>query len=470
MHLLLAAISVALATAPAAAEPTTRAPNWAPEFVTENSQDRAIARIAWEAAIECTGRVGDAHDQIELNRRGVPHGYLGMAWWDADGVYRIDLDPSPGRLEEVIVHEIAHAWVREGPPALVEGRTELLADCIVSRRMGLAALQWDDGRALDHLPDLRTWDNTDDHGPARTAYERTDAYLGAARLVRVAAMIADPKALWNLEPMDWADFRQIVSARPDGAMLLATLDQGRDAQRSALSDADLDGLTALAETLLETDPGRWDSDGNGWWDGASLGVPNGATPLLFDGSPVCTGLSAPAGYKVRAATGGNLRGEGRPQVRVRQTRPGAPLLVELTGTPQNVTGGLWAVLESSSLYRDDLPCIDTGIATVWSAIPTFTPLVPTFTAALMTASERAETRWGPTTPRLGVALGAEQTRVDGQVVQLSVEDVQAAIDNKQIDALATLAVALHRVWDNGTREWSVARAMARSLSESDAAE
>jgi hypothetical protein len=434
-----------------------------PTFKAQNPQDAAIARIAWEAGVECTGRQGQAHRVIELQRRTIADGYLGFAYWDEQGVHRIDIDPKPGRMEEVIVHEIAHAWVHKGPTTLVEGRTELLADCMVRKRTGLAALQWDDGSDLGNLPDLRDWDNHKDHGPARIADARTDAYLGAARLVRTAAMLVDERLLWASNEMDFAGFADIVREAEGGALLLAAVDGGADTQRRALSDSDLDGLPAVAEQIKGTNPHAWDSDRNGWWDGAILGVPSTAVAVPFDGSPVCTSLSSPAGAPAQAASGGNLRGQGQPRVNVRQTRDGGPLMVELRGTTHAVTGGLWAVIEGQHLDRQDRLCIDTESATAWVADPAFAHHLPAFMANLLDAAARADQRWGRTTRRMGIALGAKTTHIDGQVVELSSADVQAALEHDTLEHLATLAVALHRVWDNGTREWPVAAAMARSL-------
>lgn len=456
--LLLPLAALAEPIAPVVAETSP----WTPDFQAVNTEDAAIARIAWEAAFECTGRVGKAHPKIAIHRRAIPGGFLGLAEWDDTGVHTIHLDPKPGRLEEVIVHEVAHAWVQEGPPALVEGRTELLADCIVNHRNGLASLQWDDGRTLRNLPDLRTWNNQEDHGPALLADARTDAYLGASRLLRAAAQLVAAEDLWDPELETWDDFRELVGEAEHGPRLLAAIDAGPEAQKTALDDADLDGLPRITEQIAGTDPASWDSDGDGWWDGEILGLPHMAVAVPFDGSPVCTGLLADGGSTPTAAVGGNVRGEGRLEVRVRQTVAGAPLVVELGGNPSSVTGGLWAAVEGTHLQRST-DCIDAAFGTIWAARPEFSPHIGDFAMALHDVATRAEARWGPTTRRMGLAIGADKTRMDGQVVELSQADVRQAIETGRLEELATLAVSLHRVWDNGTRQWPVATAMARSL-------
>ena len=434
-----------------------------PTFVADNPADAAIAQIAWEAGAECTGRPGQSHATVTISRTSLRGGLLGMAHWDADGLYQIDLDAKPGRLEEVIVHEVSHAWVMEGPPTLVEGRTELLADCMVARRMGLASMQWDDGRNLNNLPDLKTWDNKTDHGPAVLADVRTDAYLGAARLMRSAALLVDPKTLWQREAMTWDSFQALIASAENGPDLLRALDGSVVDQQLALGDPDLDGIPSMAEKWLGSDPQRWDTDGDGWWDGELLGLPHMAIAVPFDGSPVCTGLTAPKGHAATAAVGGNLRGHGTPEVYIRQTRPNAPILLESRGIRERVTGGLWAVVEGSHLVRSDGGCTDTQHGTIWAAESEFHSAIPDFAMALHAATVRAHNRWGPTTRRMGIALGAEQTQMDGQVIHLSSSDVRQAIQADRLDALANLAVSLHRVWDNGTRQWNVAAAMARSL-------
>src|SRR5690349_17922235 len=100
-----------------------------PVFVGEPA-DVHLAEVAWEAARACTGRDGQAVDQVEIVRRTVPLDYLGVARTDPVGrLYRIELNTDPSRLPEVVVHEVSHAWVSEGPVALVEGTAELIADC-----------------------------------------------------------------------------------------------------------------------------------------------------------------------------------------------------------------------------------------------------------------------------------------------------------------------------------------------------
>ncbi|MEQ1571570.1 MAG: hypothetical protein ABMA64_38435, partial [Myxococcota bacterium] len=270
--------------------------------------DVRLATAAWGAAVACTGRDGAALDEVSIERKTVPGNYLGVARTDALGrLYRIDLNTGDARLSEVLVHEVSHAWVSDGPVALVEGTAELIADCIVERLPGLAPLQYDDGRDLSGLPDLRTWSKPVEGTPTELHAVRTDAYLGAARLMRTARIAAPDAAWWADRRVDWEGFEAALEAAgPRGRALVLALHGGVEAQRAALVDADRDGLTALAESWLGTDDARVDTDADGWSDPALLGVPAGAVPVPLDATPVCTGTVAELAPAV--VTGGNLRG------------------------------------------------------------------------------------------------------------------------------------------------------------------
>jgi hypothetical protein len=111
----------------------------APTFVSEHATDVQTARDAWRAAAVCAGWEGQAHKEVEIVRGFIPGNYLGRALYDAEGLYRIELSADEGRLAEVIVHEVAHAWVSGGPPALTDGepsfsRTVRCIACQASRR------------------------------------------------------------------------------------------------------------------------------------------------------------------------------------------------------------------------------------------------------------------------------------------------------------------------------------------------
>ncbi len=448
----------------------------APTFVADEAEDAVVAQRAWSAAVACTGWEAEAHDQVRIERGNVRQHFRGLASTDEDGLYRIELDDEDAHLDEVIVHEVAHAWVKTGPTALVEGRAELLADCMVHSAPGLAPLQWDDGRELVAMPDLRGWRANDDHGPSVNPLMRTDAYLGAARLVRLASLVLPERALWpENDNVDWVDLDQMLSeAGQPGEALREVLRAPVSVQARALSDADQDGLPLVGERMFGTDPARFDSDADGWWDGAS--VPVGAIPLPFDGTPVCTGLATTsAGGVAVLETGGNLRGTPQP---IPVLRAGSEVfddgraavvgtqsvLIELDGDPEVVSGGLWAKIEGPRLVPDDA-CENHERYVVWASEPRLRGVVPKLSEALGAAQARADRELGRAGRRVAVQIGGPSTTVEGPVVKLSDAEIRRTLASGDWAGLANQAVAMRRVWDASSvvREWRDVEALARRL-------
>lgn len=231
-------------------------------FQAEYAEDARVASVAWEAARVCTGWTPRTHPIVTIDRGVLPKTFLGMATTDEAGLASIRLDRDHAR-PEILVHEIAHAWVSRGPTALVEGRAELLADCMVRERPGLAPLQWDDGRQLVSMPALHTWDSQEDHGPTVDPMQRTDAYLGAARLVRLASLLLPERSLWpehdkGGEGLDWADLDQMLAdAGRAGEGLRAILHADAETQRLALSIRTQTASWTWASSC--SGPTRWSS-------------------------------------------------------------------------------------------------------------------------------------------------------------------------------------------------------------------
>lgn len=450
-----------------------------PRFTADVTGDARIAAEAWEAAVTCTGWEAKAHPIVHVERGNVRKGFLGLASADDAGLYRIEFDGNDDRLAEVIVHEVAHAWVHRGPTALVEGRAELLADCMVHVRPGLAPLQWDDGRELVGMPDLKSWRSTDDHGPSVNPLMRTDAYLGAARLVRLAALVLPERALWpESDGVDWVDLDAGLSAAGQpGERLREVLRADPEAQRRALSDVDHDGLPLVGERMLGTDPYLFDSDEDGWWDGAE--VPADAVPLPFDGTPRCTGLAtAPGGGTARLRTGGNLRGSPAPLPVLRVGHDvfatgrvagfgASSILVELDGDPEVVSGGLWARVEGEGLVPDP-GCADDDRMVTWASEARWRTLIPAFATEVRAALDRADARLGESPARLAVVLGGSSTTVDGPVVRIGSPEVERLMRSGGLPAIANQAVAMRRVWDTSAtvREWRDVEAIAARLESS----
>ncbi|MFT4625988.1 MAG: hypothetical protein ACI8PZ_004659 [Myxococcota bacterium] len=438
----------------------------APTFSGDDPGDARVAAHAWSAAIECTGWEAPHQPHVAIERGYVPGGYLGRAFHD-DGLSLIEISAGDARIDEVIVHEVAHAWVSSGPTTLAEGRAELLADCITRRRPGVAPLQWDDGRDLTAMPDLEGWSTGHAHGPMVLGDARTDAYLGAARLMRAAATLVEPRALWAQDGLDWAGFRSLMEeAGPEGHQLLAVIDAPVWVQRAALSDVDRDGLPALVESFRGTDADVWDSDGDGWWDGAT--PPHTARPVPLDGSPVCLGVAGgDTPTLARVVTGGDLRGVAHPNVRPVHgaepdgsilLAPGQPLVVAATVDASGVSGGLWASAVGDGLVVSTA-CQAGEHATVWSRTRGHVPQVTALVHAIDAVSDDADARWGPVPGRVAVALGSDGSTVNGPVVELTEADADDVYE------AARLAVAVHRLWSSGQPDWGAARGIAHMLAQ-----
>lgn len=447
--------------------------SWAtPVFTSTHEGDDVLASRAWLAAVVCTGREALAHEQVRIERGTLPGGYLGRAQRDEGGLHTITLDPETTRTDAILVHEVAHAWIHGGPPTLREGRTELLADCMVQAHPGLAPLQWDDSRTLSALPDLLTWSDRSDHGPSMLAHARTDAYLGSARLIRAAAFTLGEAPLLDDPTLDWEAFRELLGTSRRGHEILQILEEGAAAQRDALSDEDLDGAVHLVETWQGTSNHAWDTNQDGWWDGVQS-APEGAVPLPLDQSPVCTGRRAGATpVRVGLNQGGNLRGLDQPQATIVGSRhdedglwslaPHQPLVVRLDGSTQHSGGGVWS-MPTGFLLSDTMGCQDDLAQTIWAVESTWDGLLPDVWRISESLREEADHRWGPVPHRLIIVLGSPKTRIDEIGVWLGQDDLIAAVANDSLERLLQKAVAWFRVQALGHGDWRAAEGIANML-------
>jgi hypothetical protein len=426
----------------------------APQFQGEIPQDVALATLAWTAGVACTGYDGRAHPTVMIVRQRLPDGFLGMATIDDEGLARIELDATHHRLAEVIVHEVAHGWAAKGPSALREGRTELLADCIAQQIPGFVPLQWDDGRTLVALPDLREWRNEYDHGPAMRMDVRTDAYIGAARLFRTAALWVDPRLFWPEDgELGWSRFFEILAeSGSETQSLLRELEGGAVSQRVMLGDGDRDGLCDFAERMWDTNPEVWDTDGNGFWDG--IEAQSGQIPLPFDETPMCTGYSVgPQGGTIEVVVGGNLRGYPAPNIvisvgrdRARSSRmefmhPG-PVLVRLEEVSSLLTGGVWAEVKGEQL-TPSTKCQSDLDKTLWIEAESEMDWPTEFWDMLSAIQMDAQEIWGPSPVRLAVVVGGGRTRMEGPIIRLSFREFMRALRTGDWVSLARRAVAMH---------------------------
>lgn len=465
MHTLLTALAISTA--------------WAgPRFVSERADLAALADQAWAAGIECTGWEPTTYPEVPITLGYVGGGLAGGANVDRLGLRGITIDPKPSR--RTLVHEVAHAWAYQGPIALTEGRTDRLADCIVEALDLGIPLDPDPGGSLPNMPDLRSWRGAA-HSLANPDAGHREAYIGAARLIRVVEPILEAGALWPRDgKLTWRQLeKKLGRAGPRGVALLGVLRGDVATQRIALADTDHDGQPQIAEVLDGTDPTRWDSDGDGWWDGSKRPTSPAAIPIPGDGTPVCagfSGLTRPA--RIQVLKGGDLRGAPLPGLRVQvgdtlilddPTRgvhvpTGEPVLLTLDD-PRRSAGGAWAIVGGTGL-SDAWNCRSDTRWTVYTASPHAALVLDDFTSQLDLHLRRADALLnGPSKRRLVVALSADATGILGETIALSTGQVDWARANGRPDVLAGLAVALHRIWvgEADLQRWDTTEAFARAL-------
>lgn len=259
------------------------------------SQEYAdLLASAWEAGIDCTGVVPEHHDVVTVTALGNAGGWGGRAHIDAHGLTGITL---AGALDETprsaLLHEVGHAWFHGGQSALVEGFTQTLAACMAVH-LGVP------GRStrsdLDQMPDLLTWSSPD----VLVLLEDEvvgQAYRGSAGLAgSVVAILGLPRVA-RLAPLTWDELADLLEAEGTAARpVLELLGEDVEQQREKLADRDRDGLSELEEEILGTDPDRWDTDSDGWWDGEQP-LPD-AIPLPVSGQPVCVQRTEQEGVQV----------------------------------------------------------------------------------------------------------------------------------------------------------------------------
>ncbi|MCB9764716.1 MAG: hypothetical protein H6739_33380 [Alphaproteobacteria bacterium] len=315
----------------------------APRFVADTEGDAELAEAVWQAAVYCTARAPRTHDTVTIARDLDPTRLAGRMDYDADGLFHISL--RPGSSPYVLAHEVAHAWVHDGPPALVEGRTEALNLCVVENLPD--RIPWVDGLQtdLERMPDLRTWVDPE---PSSRGYDVVGQGLeAAARLFRALTRVLPREQLWSDRYVAWAPLEEdLLALGPQGERVVDALRGGAEAQRQLLIDPDHDGAINLVEAWQGTDPRRWDTDGDGWWDGAPPHPPE-AVPLPGDGRHVCVPWIRADGAPADVLVRGNLRGFNHRTLTFRDRRPSET--VRLTPELTRLDGGLWLEVAASDV-------------------------------------------------------------------------------------------------------------------------
>ncbi len=392
-----------------------------PVFLSEDPAAVELATAAWKGATACAGREASAAEEVTIEIGDPGGGFAGRAfvegprrrvWTDHEGtivreetiegvgLVRIRVDAPTSRN---LAHEIAHAWVHRGPPALVEGATNLLAACI-ARRAPRRFPAERDAASLTDLEDLRTWANTDEGATTRAA-----GYAASRRMFALLAEATPERDLWRSD-WTWAQFDAVLlGAGPIGAQIADALAGGVSAQRSAFEDQDEDGIHGIRERLAGTDPDQWDTDADGWWDGAPDQIREHAVHLGGDGSPVCSGWAAgAAGALITVRGGTHRRGDALPRVLVDggSVDQSLPIAVAPGGSialraPSKDDG--WGWVEGAGLVRDRR-CQTDARWTVVAARGSDEALDP-FVSALGRADEAADRVLGPRRGRLVAFIG-----------------------------------------------------------------
>ncbi len=335
-----------------------------PEFV-GTSEDVAIAEAAWDGGVECTGWEAAAHPTVSIQDVDDDSNRGGDAYITSKGLKEISLKVAPEHRTHMMVHEVSHAWVSDrggAPAAIAEGLTELLVECIGRAQPHLGLEPRDEFRPSDALTiDLIAWDNADDY----TDEFNLAGYDGSVRLMRLAAAIVPETSLWPADltvVQDWSWFwRTIATAVPAGDVHQAALDAAGPS--ALLLDIDGDSLPTGTELEVGLDPWKWDTDGDGWYDGA---VPvEDATPIPLTGERVCMGVRAkrrdasvivtvdgPMASTVEIYVGVDGGPLGVPGAEV-EVPGGEAVLVWAKATPAGAaSGGIWATVAGHGLRRD----------------------------------------------------------------------------------------------------------------------
>jgi hypothetical protein len=396
----------------------------APTFRAESPALAALASRAWRHATACAGQEALAAEEVWIEIGSVPGGFAGHAVIEGPGraVSRdragnvVKLEDRPGRglygillgsdapSPLTVAHEVAHAWAYGGAPALTEGAASLLGACISERDPAHFPPEKPRTDSLVGLVELRLWENFDGDTASRQA-----GYTASERMFALLAEVVPRERLWRAY-WTWAEFDVVLGeAGTVGSELRSALAGGVDAQRAMLADLDGDGILGLRERLAGTDPTRWDSDGDGWWDGAPDELRARAVRLPA-GAPVCSGWAAgPLGATV-SVRGGTSTKEGQvPIVLIDGAQAkdqSAPVRVPARGSialARNHSGDGWGLVSGNGLVKDER-CWSNESWTVFVSPGHEAALAP-FTAALGLADARVTADLGRATSRRFVRLG-----------------------------------------------------------------
>lgn len=198
----------------------------------------------------------------------------------------------------------AEAWFDSGVFEFDLALRDWINDC-ASAKVGSPYLNNFTGNYLEYMIDMNSKLDLSYKENQKDKKEfsliKKDTIESRTRFVRAISRVFDFKGVYPI------NFNVIVEKMKDSvyvSQFFEFLNGDLESQKIALSDVDLDGLTNLEESFLKTDPGRWDTDGDGWWDGQQP-VP-GAVAVRPMGGEVCLGV-LPSRNFYRVRSGGQER-------------------------------------------------------------------------------------------------------------------------------------------------------------------
>ncbi|MBT3223046.1 MAG: hypothetical protein HN348_28560, partial [Proteobacteria bacterium] len=315
-------------------------------------------------------------------------------------------------------------------------------ECIVGRLPEKVPFLAANRNSLAQMPDLRSWSSED--GLNREAVDA--AYIGSFKLFRAIAIVLGKKTL-EREMSTWDAVEAALDA--DGSRrarrIMRVIEGGVDKQRSALLDEDRDDLCELQELLMGTDPELWDSDGDGWWDGASPEHPQNGLPLPRDGSLLCGLYRSQDEGVLKVTHHGSMRGYNLASADFSHDE--RDLLVSMSDKMMMHPGGTWIELQGSDLEPNPR-CHWTPRLTIAAGSDTVADqLEPLAQAVEMILDDTSERFGRPVDHRLVIQVKGLETDWAHQGVQhpvvLPIEHLEWASTPEKMNIVAAQVVAMY---------------------------
>lgn len=248
-----------------------------------------LYRKIWKSLIICAGNIDPNIERIDINRI---ENYSGFAASVStyDGKLDIKYYDDDAYDKYVITHEFAHAWFHMPVSTLSEGFANWMEKCSFSEEKHYIDNE-NHIKILTYMENLKTWKNKHD-APFETrdhSYEASYRFVNSINMsIGKSENITYYSKIKNVK--NWDDFFNFLKSQNNNVFKIIEdfINEDTDFQRDMLMDhEDRDGLIDLSESLLGTDKNKWDTDGDGWWDGQASIVD--AVPLRPGGGEVCIG-------------------------------------------------------------------------------------------------------------------------------------------------------------------------------------